>query len=376
MKRHIGFFYLLAALVVASCSNGLNSSITSLSSVGLTNQERVNMATTIGAIAIYQSKGTIVNSARTNTHEVSDGAISVASSVTVEGVIVTLDWALTPSNLGSIGNPDSTGRRLVSFVYPTAGSFTNVTLKVTASYQGSTATLDYLFRLETPAATSSLAPAGILKTIAEARELPTDTPNIIVEGFVTSVMADGNNLTIQVGNLSLGVFNPIAASPNQRPYNFSFGDYIRVRGTYSIFNGLKQIRVAVANGFIESATAPSNPTPLPIYTITEQDWIGGAAGNLNGKDSLLVRMTDLEYVSGLVAWTPTAGSHFTGLVFKKGTTEVKFYINYHILLTNMQQIKALIADNQTARFTYEGALSWSNGPSISPMNVGELTVQS
>jgi hypothetical protein len=382
MKRQTTLFYLLAALVVTGCSN--TSSVTSdsessLTSLGISNQERVNRAIDIGAIAIYQSKGTIVNPTRTNTHEASDGAISVATSVNVEEVAVALDWTLSPSNLGTIGAPDITGRRLVSFVFPSAGNFTNVTLKVTATYLDASATLDYLFRLETPASTSastSQIPAGTLKTIAEARALTAGTQNIIVEGFVTSVMADGNNLTIQQGGLALGVFNPVAAGSNQRPYNFQFGDYIRVRGTFDIFNGLKQIRVGVANGFIESATAPSDPEPLTFYEITAQDWAAGATGNLLDKDSLLVKMTDLQYVSGLNTWTPTAGVHYTGLLFRKGNTDVKFYINYHILLTNMTAIQTLIANNPNALFTYQGALNWSNGPSISPMNAGELTVQS
>jgi hypothetical protein len=87
-------------------------------------------------------------------------------------------------------------------------------------------------------------------------------------------------------------------------------------------------------------------------------------------------MTDLQYVSGLDNWTPTAGSHYSSLVFRKGNTNVKFYINYHILLVNMQAIRALIAANPTASFTYQGALDWSDGPSISPTSASELIVQS
>jgi hypothetical protein len=42
----------------------------------------------------------------------------------------------------------------------------------------------------------------------------------------------------------------------------------------------------------------------------------------------------------------------------------------------MNAVKALIEANPTASFTYQGSLSWSNGPSISPMSAAELVVQS
>jgi hypothetical protein len=384
MKNRYAIVAVFSALVLASCTTNssvtpsLSSESSASSSAPLTNQEIVNSAINIGAIAIYQSKGTVVNPTRTNTHEQSDGAISVATTVKVEEVSVSLTWTVNPTNAATIGNPDSTGRRLITFSFPAAGTTRDVTLTVTATYNAATATLNYPFKLETPlvASSSSSVPEGVLKTIEEARNLPVGTANIVVEGFVTSVMADGNNLTIQQGGLALGLFNPVAAGTNQRPFNFSFGDYIRARGTFDRFNGLNQLRVTVLNGSIEAATAPVNAVQPEIYTITEADWAGGATGTLLGKDGAYVRMTDLQYVSGLDNWTPTAGVHFSGLVFRKGSTNVNFYINYHILLANMQAIRAKIADNPNASFTYEGALNWSNGPSISPMTAAELIVQS
>jgi hypothetical protein len=391
MKYRYAVAAIFTALVLASCNE--TSSITpSLSSststsLGLTDQERVNAAINTGAIALYQSKGTVVNPTRTNTHESDDGAISVATSITIEGEAVALAWTATPSSAATIGNADSTGRRLITFSFPVAGSTRDVTLTVTATYNAATATLNYPFKLETPIAesSSSIVPEGILKTIEEARQITVapsgSTPlpgqlNIMVEGYVTSVMADGNNLTIQQGGLALGLFNPVNAGANQRPFNFSFGDYIRARGTFDRFNGLNQLRVTVLNGFIEAATAPVNAVQPEIYEIMEADWAGGATGGLLGKDGAYVKMTDLRYVSGLDNWNPTAGVHYSSLVFRKGNTNVNFYINYHILLPNMQAIRALIAANPTASFTYQGALGWSSGPSISPMSAAELVVQS
>jgi hypothetical protein len=387
MKYRYAVAAIFTALVLASCNetssiapslSSSSSSSSSTVSLGLTDQERVNAAINIGAIALYQSKGTVVNPTRTNTHESGDGAISVATSITIEGEAVALAWSANPSTAATIGNADSTGRRLITFSFPVAGSTRDVTLTVTATYNAATATLNYPFKLETPiaASSSSVVPEGVLRTIAEARNLPVGTANIIVEGFVISVMPDGNNLTIQQGGLALGLFNPVAAGANQRPFNFNFGDYIRARGTFDRFNGLNQLRVTVLNGFIQSATAPVNAVQPEIYEITEADWAGGATGNLLGKDGAYVRMTNLQYVSGLTNWNPTTGVHYSSLVFKKGTTNVNFYINYHILLVNMTAIKALIEANPTASFTYQGSLSWSNGPSISPMSAAELVVQS
>jgi hypothetical protein len=383
MKYRYAVAAIFTALVLASCnqtSSSITPSLTSSTStsLGLTDQERVNAAINTGAIALYQSKGTVVNPTRTNTHESGDGAISVATTIKIEEQAVTLAWAANPSTAATIGNADSTGRRLITFSFPAAGSTRDVTLTVTATYNAATATLNYPFKLETPiaASSSSSVPDGILKTIAEARNLAPGTANIVVEGFVVSVIADGNNLTIQQGGLALGLFNPVNAGANQRPFNFSFGDYIRARGTFDRFNGLNQLRVTVLNGLIEAATAPVNAVQPEIYEVTEADWVGGAGGTLLGKDGAYVKMTDLRYVSGLDNWNPTAGVHYSSLVFRKGSTNVNLYINYHILLTNMQAIRALIAANPTASFTYQGALAWSSGPSISPMTAAELVVQS
>jgi hypothetical protein len=383
MKHRYAFAAIFTALVLASCSNtssSLSPSSTAPTSLGLTDQELVNTAINTGAIALYQSKGTVVNPTRTNTHLSSDGAISVATSIKIENETVALAWTADPSNAITIGNVDSTGRRLITFIFPAPGVSSNVTLNVVASYNTATANLNYPFKLETPAASSSSSsaniPTGILKTIEEARNLALGTQNIIVEGFVVSVLADGNNLTIQQGEFALGLFNPVKALANQRPFNFVFGDYIRARGTFDRFNGLNQLRVTVLNGSIEAATPPVDAEEPEIYEITEADWAGGASGTLLGKDGAYVKMTDLQYVSGLDNWTPTAGSHYSSLVFRKGNTNVKFYINYHILLVNMQAIRALIAANPTASFTYQGALDWSDGPSISPTSASELIVQS
>lgn len=350
-----------------SSSESLSSEVSLSSSseevsLPLTDQELVEAAVNIGAIALYQSKGTVVNPTRLNTHTLADGSLTVATSIPVDGNTVSLAWSANPAEAVTIGETDGTGRKTISFVFPDPGaSDLAVTLTVTATYNEASASLDYEFSLVAPEDNVVITPLSEIRSAYAGGTLAVGTV-LTVEGFFTGAQDDYDIFFIQQGDYAIGIYKAAAYKAN----NYQPGDFLRVRGKFSPYNGLMEI------GFIEEVlklnTPPQGAEEPVTFTITT--WSSAALAN---RDGAKVSMSGLTYVSGADTWDPSANSHLS-LNFSFNGTPVTLRVNYHIGATNRTAIRDFILANASATFNYDGLLGWFNGPQLAILTVADLSV--
>lgn len=150
------------------------------------------------------------------------------------------------------------------------------------------------------------------------------------------------------------------------------GDLVVVKGQYSPYNGLAEIKPATMQVVESAPSGLTVNTPVDL-TIAASGWSTAA---LASNDSRITNMNDLTLVS---VPTLTVGSHWT-IVFKTSTNvTVNVYVNYHVGSDVQNAIKNLLssATAGTSVFNFVGGiLSWYNAPQLSPLSASNLVLLS
>jgi len=217
-----------------------------------------------------------------------------------------------------------------------------------------------------------------LKTIVGAR------------GYITTMYADNNALTVQDGEYALNFFKiqEFAAM------GLKVGDYIEAVGEFGGYNGVSQLswikRLNIADPVENGAALPvvHDITPADFKEFFDAtDPAAQFMTKLYELDSArvkvdtplkILRAIDANGVEIALSALPTTGKHADIILGATvGTTdiEIKLSLNYHIGPTVQQGLKdKLIAAGIGGHITYDGILSWYNEPILNPMTIADVTV--
>ncbi len=186
-----------------------------------------------------------------------------------------------------------------------------------------------------------------------------DIVGVTIEGVVTNVI--GNTYFVQDSNYAIMIYN-------QAGHGFVKGDSVSVTGTLNLYNGLYQIKAVTASEKIDKKFAAN------CFEITTFDKTA-----LAGKDSTLVSLYDLTYVSGtMVVATDakyTSGYNAASIIFKTAddvsvTLRTDAYMGATQATALAGVINALTAGDVVSLVGVN--LGWYNGPQITPSNATQI----
>lgn len=209
-------------------------------------------------------------------------------------------------------------------------------------------------------------------------------------GYITSIYADNNALTVQDGEYALNFFKVQEFAS----LGLKVGDFIEAAGSFGGYNGVSQLswikRLNKTDPAEHGAQLPvvhnitpadfkeyfdaTTPTEQFLTSLYELD-----SARVKVADPLtILRAVDANGAEIALSALPTTGKHadiILGATVGTVDIEIKLSLNYHIGPVVQQAIKdKLTAAGIGAQITYDGILSWYNEPILNPMTAADITV--